>query len=180
MLEALGFILIIVAVAGVALAIFVATRPADFRVVRKAHIAASPAAVYDLIQDFRNWRSWSPWEELDPALKRRYAGAENGLGAVYEWEGNSKAGAGRMEIVRADAPSNLLVQLDFLKPFKARSNAEFTIAPDGSGVEVVWAMYGPNSLPGKVMSLFVSMDAMIGKSFEAGFAKMKAAAETPG
>jgi hypothetical protein len=92
---------------------------------------------------FRLWRSWSPWERMDPALKRTYGGAPSGQGAVYEWEGNNKVGKGRMEIVEASAPSRIAIRLDFFKPFKASNRVEFTLEPDGDATRVTWAMHGP-------------------------------------
>jgi hypothetical protein len=38
-------------------------------------------------------------------------------------------------------------------------------------------MHGPNPFIGKLMQVFVSMDRMVGKDFEAGLANLKAAAE---
>ena len=51
------------------------------------------------IVDFRRWPAWSPWEDVDPDLRRTYSGPDSGVGAAYAWEGNRKAGKGRMEIV---------------------------------------------------------------------------------
>ena len=76
----------------------------DFTLDVEQHIEikAPPEKIFNLINDFHNWLSWSPWEKMDPALKRTYSGAAAGKGAVYEWEGNKKVGQGRMERVRAD------------------------------------------------------------------------------
>jgi len=38
-------------------------------------------------------------------------------------------------------------------------------------------MFGPRPFMAKLMSVFMSMDKMVGKDFEAGLASMKAAAE---
>jgi hypothetical protein len=38
-------------------------------------------------------------------------------------------------------------------------------------------MYGPNTFVSKLMSVFVSMDGMVGGYFETGLANLKAAAE---
>jgi hypothetical protein len=38
-------------------------------------------------------------------------------------------------------------------------------------------MHGPNSYMAKVMSIFISMDMLLGKEFENGLANLKAAAE---
>src|SRR5690348_2724442 len=81
-----------------ALLIYAATRPDAFRVTRATTIAAPPERILALVGDFRNWKQWSPWENLDPALRRSFGGSESGQGAVYAWEGNRKVGAGRMEV----------------------------------------------------------------------------------
>lgn len=161
----------------VALLVLAATKPDSFRVERSATIAAPPEKVYALIEDFDRWRAWSPWEKLDPQMRRTRSGAAHGTGAVYEWAGNSKVGKGRMEITEATAPSRVTIDLLFLDPFEARNTAEFTLRPDGRSTTVTWAMYGPSNFMSKVMSVFVSMDRMIGGDFERGLANLKAIAE---
>jgi hypothetical protein len=156
---------------------FAATKPDTFRVRRATSIKAQPEKVFALINDFHQWTAWSPWEKLDPALKRAYSGAASGKGAVYEWEGNKKVGKGRMEITDAPSPSKVTIKLDFLSPFEAHNTAEFALDAKAGSTDVTWAMYGPSPFIMKVMSLFVSMDRMVGKDFEAGLANLKAVAE---
>ena len=172
---ATAVIVVLVLVAG-ALA-FAATRPDAFRVQRSTRIKAPPEKVFALIDDFHQWTAWSPWEKIDPALNRSYSGATSGKGAVYAWKGNSKVGEGRMEILQSSPSSKILIKLDFLKPFEGHNTAEFTLESKGGFTDVTWAMYGPNRYVAKVMSLFFSMEKMVGGSFEEGLANMKAAAE---
>lgn len=153
-----------------------ATKPDTFQVQRTATIQAPPEKVAGLIGDFRQWGSWSPWEKLDPAMRKTYSGAASGKGSIYAWEGNSKVGAGRMEILDA-TPSKVTIKLDFLKPFETHNVAEFTLEPQGGATQVSWAMHGPSPLISKVMQVFVSMDSLIGKDFETGLANMKTVAE---
>ena len=176
-MKVLAVIALILLVAIVVVLVLAARKPAGFRIERATSIKAPPDKIFALINDFRNWRAWSPWERMDPNLRRSYGGAERGEGAVYEWEGNSKVGKGRMEIVEAPPPSRVAIKLDFLKPFEAHNTAEFTLVPRGESTEVTWAMHGPNLFIGKVMGVFMSMDRMIGKDFEAGLANLKTAAE---
>jgi uncharacterized protein YndB with AHSA1/START domain len=171
-------IAVAIAILLVVLLILAATKPDTFRVERSTSIQAPPEKVFALLDDFHQWSAWSPWEKMDPAMQRTYSGAASGTGAVYAWAGNSKVGKGRMEIVEATPASKVAVRLDFLEPFAAHNTAEFTLAPAGDGTHVTWVMHGPNLFIGKVMSVFVSMDRMIGKDFEAGLANLKAAAET--
>ena len=85
-------LVLVVLVAAVLL--FAATRPDTLHVERAATINAPASKILPLINDFHQWGSWSPWEKLDPAMKRTYGGSPSGKGAVYEWAGNSDVGSG--------------------------------------------------------------------------------------
>ncbi len=150
-----------------------------YTVERSVTIEAPPERIYEQIADFRNWTSWSPWEEVDPDLQRTYSGADSGTGAVYRWSGNRKAGRGRMEITDATEPSRVRIDLVFEKPWKARSETLFTIQPDGSGSRVTWTMTGQKTRMTKVMGIFTSMDKLVGPDFEKGLARLKATTEKP-
>lgn len=156
---------------------YASTRPDSFSVERSTTVQAPPEKIYPFLADFRQWHAWSPWDKRDPAMKRHFSGAVSGQGAVYAWEGNQHVGSGRMEIRSARPVSSVDIQLDLLSPFKARNIASFTLVPEAGATDVTWTMTGPMPLLSKVMSLFVSMDKMVGADFEAGLAKLKAAAE---
>lgn len=145
---------------------------------RSTRIDAPPARVYAQIANFRQWPKWSPWEDVDPNLQRTYSGAESGLGAVYAWSGNRKAGQGRMEITEADEPSLVRIDLVFEKPWKARNDTSFVIRPEGLGSHVTWSMTGQRTLMTKAMGVFKSMDKFLGPDFEKGLARLKATAES--
>lgn len=166
----------IVVVAVIAILLFAATKPATFHVERSTTIAATPEKIHPLVDDFHNWDQWSPWAHLDPNMHVAYSGASAGPGAVYEWQGNSKVGKGRMEILAAE-PTATSIKLDFLQPFESHNHSNFLLQPDGNGTRVTWTMDGPNTFTSKLMSVFISMDKMIGKDFEAGLGNLKTAAE---
>lgn len=99
------------------------------------------------------------------------------MGAVYEWQGNSKAGQGRMEIKQTTVPSSIQIQLDFLKPFEAHNTVEFSLQAQGDATEVTWKMYGPANFMSKLMGTVMSMDKLVGKDFEKGLNALKQVAE---
>jgi uncharacterized protein YndB with AHSA1/START domain len=152
----------------------------EFEVVREATVPARPEQVWPWLVDFRRWRPWSPWEEIDPDLKRFYEGEESGVGAVYEWYGNRKAGTGRMEITGADAPRRLEIALQFIKPFKAHSTTTFELAPHDDGTRVTWRMVGPKTFTTRFMGVFMSMERMVGPDFEKGLAQLGETVKTSG
>lgn len=163
-----------------AVLLLAATRPDTFRVERSADIQARPEILYAAIGDLRRWGAWSPYEKLDPGMRRHYSGAASGRGAIYEWRGNAQAGAGRMEITDATPFSRLAMRLDFIEPFAAHNNVEFSLQPHGDATRVTWAMHGPVPYPAKIMHLFFNVDRMVGQDFEAGLSNLKTLAESSG
>jgi len=168
---------IVVVVLLAALLAFATTRPDTFRVERTTSIKAPPEKIFALINDLHAYASWSPWEKLDPAMTRTHSGSANGKGAVYQWEGNSQVGKGRIEITESSPPSKVALKLDYAQPFEAHNFVEFTLEAKGDSTNVTWATYGPNPYIAKVIGLVVSMDRMIGGMFEQGLANLKAIAE---
>jgi len=171
------YILIVLAVIIAAFVILVATRPAEFRIVRTATMAAPAATVFAQVNDFHNWVSWSPWEKLDPALKRTYEGAAAGTGAVYSWDGNKQVGAGRITLTDGRPSERITFKLEFLRPFKSTYATEFTFKSEGNQTVVAWNMFGQNNFLSKAFGLFMNMDKMVGGDFEKGLANMKAVVE---
>jgi carbon monoxide dehydrogenase subunit G len=170
-------ILIIVVLIIAALLIYAATRPDSFTVSRSLGITAPAEAIFPRINDFRRWALWSPYEKLDPAMKRTLSGAESGKGAAYAWESNGKAGIGRMEITNSVPSSLVALKLDFEKPFKANNTVDFTLKPMGNETTVTWAMHGRYPFIARLMGVFFNMDRLVGKDFETGLANLKRAAE---
>jgi len=153
---------------------FVATRPSEFTIERGRTMAAPPEVVFGYVNDFRQWQAWSPWEKLDPQLKREYSDPSAGPGATYHWVGNDKVGEGRMTITDSSAPDSVTIRLEFVKPFVATNVAHFDIAAGGLGTDVTWSMSGHNDFMAKAFSLFMDTDQLVGGDFEKGLEQLDA------
>jgi uncharacterized protein YndB with AHSA1/START domain len=149
----------------------------EYEVTREATIPAPAPDVFACLVDFHRWTEWSPWEGIDPNMSRTYSGAPSGVGAVYEWAGNRKAGRGRMEITAAEAPSLLVIALQFVKPFKSNTTTTFTLESRDAATHVAWRMVGPKTFMTRLMGIFMSMDKMVGRDFEKGLAQLTEAAQ---
>lgn len=148
---------------------------ADFSLSRSTRVRADAATVHALVDDFREWTKWSPWENVDPDLRRDYTGPVCGVGSTYRWSGNRKAGEGMMRIT-GSTPTSVVVDLEFLKPFKATNVTTFGLVPAGDATDVTWTMTGTrNPVMGLMDRLF--FDKAIGRDFERGLASLKAEAE---
>jgi uncharacterized protein YndB with AHSA1/START domain len=170
-------IAIIVVLALVGILAFASTKPDTISVQRVADIHAPPERIFGLISDFHNWPSWAPQDKMDPSMKRTFGGAACGKGACSGWTSESKAGCGRMEITEATAPSKITIKVDFTMPFEAHNINEFTLDRMGELTRVKWTMRGTNPHMAKVMSIFLNMDRVMGKHFEAGLHSLKTLSE---
>jgi Polyketide cyclase / dehydrase and lipid transport len=173
----LKLILVVVVVAVVGVLLFAASRPDTFSVKRSATIQAPPEKIHALINDFVAWQKWSPWENKDPGMQRTLGTITAGQGATYAWNGNRAVGQGEMAISATHPPSQVTVQLHFIKPFEGRNEVVFQLTPKGDSTEVLWDMHGPAPFMNKLMGVFMNLDQMIGKDFEIGLANLKALAE---
>lgn len=145
----------------------VSRRPDAVHYERSLAIAAPPERILPHINDFHNWIGWSPYEKVDPGMKRTHGGGPEGPGATYAWSGNKKAGEGSMRILESSTRA-VRIDLHFVRPFKSDRIARFDLVPQSGGTTVTWSLDGPNPFMSKVMGLFMDFDRMVGKDFEAG------------
>lgn len=173
MLTVVVMIIIIV----IAFIVYVSMRPGTFPIARSVTIKAPQEKVFGLINDFHQWEGWSPWEKVDPNVKRTYNNVANGKGAVYEWEGDKNVGQGRMEITDSLISSKIVIKLDFLKPFEGHNTVEFLLTPQGEDTIVTQTMQGENNFMSKLMGIVFNPEKMIGDKYEEGLSSLKAIAE---
>ncbi|MDX2188383.1 MAG: SRPBCC family protein [Bacteroidota bacterium] len=170
-----------IVVGGIILLFFVAALiiPKSYNIERSIVINTKKDNAKAYLLDFKNFDQYSPWAELDPNMSKNYEGTPGAVGSKYSWKGNDKVGSGSMEIVNIS--DNLIEEkLTFIEPFQSVATSYFTFtSPDTSSVTIVWGMKGENPIPFNVMGKLMNMDAMIGKDYEKGLAKLKTVLETP-
>jgi uncharacterized protein YndB with AHSA1/START domain len=175
MLKVIGVIGVLLLVAAAVVLVLAAMKPDEFRVARPTSIKAPPEKIFPLINDLHQFNTWNPFEKKDPG-KGTYSGPPAGKGASYAWK-SDQLGIGSMTIADTTEPSRVAIKLDFVKPFEAHNNVEFTLVPKGDATEVTWAMNGQTPFLGKIIHVIMDMDKMVGRDFEDGLANMKALAE---
>lgn len=169
-LKFIGIILVvgIVTVLGLAL-----MKPDYFRVERTATIQASASEIFPYLNNQKKSMEWSPWEKMDPDMERTFSGPESGVGASYAWKGDKNIGEGSMTITESIPDSKVVSTLEFIKPMAGLNTVEFTLHPHDNATDVTWSMHGPQPFIGKVMSVFMNCDKMIGQQFETGLQNLK-------
>jgi uncharacterized protein YndB with AHSA1/START domain len=175
MLKTVGIILLLLLGA---LLLMASRQPDAFAIERSVVVSAPAEVIYPKIADLHQWSAWSPYEKLDPQMKKVFNGTPGAAGASYYWSGNAKAGEGTMTVRELMPPSKITMQRDILKPIEEHNVVEFNLEPTDGGTRVTWAMRGANSYLSKIVGVFMNMDTMIGKEFEDGLASLKTAVET--
>lgn len=170
--------LLIIVIGAIILVTLALRSPNKFHIERSLTIEALLGDVYPLVVDLRNWSSWSPYEKFDANMKKTFSGTEVGVGSVYEWDGNARAGSGRIEITAADE-SKIALTLDMFRPIKGHNMVKFIFTEGRGGTTVTWAMDGTNTFITKLAGIFFDMDKMIGKDFEEGLQSLKNFVEAP-
>lgn len=127
--------------------------------------------IYPKIADFSEWKIWSPWLIADP--KTRINISENGK--FYQWE-SPITGTGNMKIMEENKPSQIDMNLQFLKPMKSRSKVSFFLEPQGPNTKVTWTM----EFNAPIFFIFwkKSMENFIGMDYERGLLMLKDYCET--
>ncbi|MGE0492064.1 MAG: SRPBCC family protein [Vulcanimicrobiota bacterium] len=175
----LGILLLVGLVVG-SVVVAALMQPPEYHVERSIKIAAPPAEVYAVIADLDRYGEWSPWESLDPKMKKTIQGEPGQVGTSYAWSGNSKVGEGKMTIRQAIEGERIDLDLEFLKPFASSCQVAWVLAPDGEGTRMTWSMDGRNDgLVPRVFGLLMDMDGMIGKDFQSGLERLKTICEQP-
>lgn len=164
----LGLAILLIVLVGL-----IAMQPNQFRVERSLMINAPAAKIFPQVNQLQNWNAWSPWMKLDPQAKNTFEGPAAGDGAKLSWNGNDKMGQGSMTITESYPNQLVRFRLDFVRPFKGTSTAEFTFVPSGDQTRVTWVMYGENNFMAKAISLVMDCEKMVGGYFDEGLHNLK-------
>jgi hypothetical protein len=155
----------------VVLLVIASRRPSDFHYARSRTIAAPAERIFAEIVDLRRMNKWNPYALRDTTGRADYSGAEVGPGARYDF-GGSKSGTGFVELVRANAPTDVGMRLVMTKPMSCDNKIAFRLEPRGAQTQVTWAMSGVSSLMPKLFAMFVDCEKMMAKDFDEGLANL--------
>lgn len=151
---------------------YVATREGKFHYERSGFINASPATVHPYISQLKLGNEWSPFMKKDPNVKTTYSGTDGTVGAAMEFDGSNEVGAGRIEILSI-SPETVELRLTMTKPIVAENKVIYKLMAVEQGTVFTWAMEGDGGFIGKLMSVFIDCEKMIGDEFSAGISNLK-------
>lgn len=118
---------------------------------------------------------WSPWNDLDPNMKKEWSGVTGNPGEKVCWESKNKdAGKGCQEVKKVDAAHKRIdTEIKFLTPYESEANAYVTVTPEGNGSKATWGFSSKIPYPFTIMKLFMNMEDAVGKDYQKGLSKLK-------
>ncbi|MNJ91268.1 Bacterial transcription activator, effector binding domain [compost metagenome] len=158
---------------------YVSTREGQFRYERSGVIAAPPEKIFPYLSNLKNGDKWSPYEKVDPNMKKTFAGNDGEVGSTMVFEGNKDAGSGKLEILKI-VPNELVeIKLTMTAPMHAENIVEYRLTPEANGTKFSWSMSGDGGFMGKLVNVFIDVEKMVADQFSEGIANLKAHVEGP-
>lgn len=157
---------------------YVSTRSGKFYYERSGVINAPVEKVYPFVSNFKMGEQWSPYEQMDPNMKKTFSGTDGEVGAVMEFEGNSETGSGKLEMLKL-VPNELVeMKLIMTKPLYAENLIQYRLTPEGAGTKFTWSMSGDGGFMSKLIGVLIDCEKMVGDQFNTGIANLKKVLET--
>jgi effector-binding domain-containing protein len=164
----LKYIFLLLLLSLVALSIFIATQKGDFTVERSKVINSPKPAVFNYVNDFKNWKDFGSWTTEDPEMKITYPQNTIGKGASYAWEG--KDGNGAITTIFVKENDSISQKMDS----DETSSAVFWSFKDTiGGTKVTWKTKGKMSFLFKIYTAFNGgLEKIIGDMYEKSLANL--------
>lgn len=149
--------------------------PKKYELVRSAQINAPREVVWEQVSKWENFGNWSPWEARDTAMTKTFEGNAGEVGSKYTWKSKTQ-GNGHQTITVSNPMQHREADLVF-EDWDMKSMTSMDLKDSAGGTFVTWKMYGDNNFMGRVMSMFMNMEKMVGPDYEAGLMKLKSICE---
>ncbi len=173
-MKALKYIVIVLVILLITSFTYVAVQPNKYDVQRTRTINAPAAVLFNNVNDFKNWETWSPWVEKEPDLQITYPENTSGVGGSYSWIGED--GAGNMKTLTVSPYDSISQDMQF-EDFPP-SNIYWKFDKTEKGTEVTWGMKS-NKMPFMLKfyaAISGGMDKMVGSDFERGLERLDSVA----
>ena len=140
-MKVLKYIFLLILILIVMGSIYLATLDGSYDVKRTRLIRAQPEVIFNDLNDYRNWKEWGPWYEMDSTIVETLSDKTSGEGAGYSW--SSKDGEGMMKTIRVDKPKRIDQEITFKTPFgDMKSEIYWILEKVDEGTNLTWGMKG--------------------------------------
>ena len=151
---------------------YVSTRESKFKYEASGLINATPAKIFPYISNLRMGDKWSPFDSPGANLKKEFTGTDGQIGSAMTFEGDSKSGSGKLELLKLVPNEAVDIKLTMTKPIYAENLVHYTLTPEGAGTRFTWTMEGDGGFMTKLMTVFMDCEKMVVDQFKLGIGNL--------
>ncbi len=122
---------------------------------------------------------WSPWNDIDPNMKKEMTGTDGEIGATASWDSKVEdVGKGSQTIAKMEAPNLFETDLKFYTPYESEAKGYIKLAEEGKATtKITWGFHSEMPYPFNLMMAFSDMEASMGDTWSNGLSKLKSLSE---
>lgn len=169
-MKSLKYVLLVLLILIIIFVTYIAIQSNSYDVKRTRTINAPAAVIFNNVNDYKNWETWSPWVEKEPNLQITYPKNTSGVGGSYSWVGEE--GKGNMKTLTVSPYDSISQDMQF-EDFPP-SNIYWKFEKAENGTNVTWGMKS-NKMPFMLKfyaTISGGMDKMVGPDFERGLERL--------
>jgi hypothetical protein len=130
--------------------------------------------VWENVNSLSDMDKWSPWNALDPNMKKEMTGVDGTIGAMQSWESEvDEVGKGSQTISKIEAPYLMETKLKFYDPYESDAFGYIKLVEEGVGTKVTWGFKSEMPYPFNVTKIFMNMEEMMDKEWNTGLNNLK-------
>jgi hypothetical protein len=163
----LKYILLLILLFLVGLTVFIITQKGDYSITRSKIIKTPRTTVFNFVNDYRNWETFSSWSEDDGKTQFQFPKNTSGKGASCTWDGNSTGKATTLE-----TKENLSIKQKMVLN-ETETEGNWTFKDTLGKTKVTWQTKGSMSVMMKIKAfLNGGIDNIIGDVYEKSLYKL--------
>lgn len=154
--------------------------PTTFYIKKEIIINQNTSAVFEQVNNLKNWQKWSPWQENDTNMVNTYEGPEEGIGSINHFKSESE-GNGRMQIMQSDENKFINIGL-FFEGMEDGENPTMEtsfsfLEMSENHVQVTWTASDTIGYFSPFRLILPFMTVKLGDTFEKGLKNLKKVCE---
>jgi len=133
--------------------------PSAIQLQSKVNISSTAESAYALLADYRRMSTWLNWNITDPAIRYRFEGEQQGVGAIMHWQSaHDEIGKGAQKIIETDTNKSVKHIIAFNNMPRAYSLFEIVEKKDHIELSCRFEMQLGFNIPARIRALFLSDD----------------------
>ncbi len=147
-MKILKYLLFLILLVIIGSAIYFGTKDGTYDIQDSIFVPAAPEVVYDKVNDFKSWESWTPWKQNDSNMVFNLAEKTSDEGASFSWEGKK---SGSLITTKVIPNKEIYQDLSFQSPSgKRKAEMYWIFEAENDGTKVTWGTKGEHTLMDKV------------------------------